>query len=187
MESPRVEGVLVVPQSFVDEGTDYRQVVNARRLQLSVPERLRVVVAYVGHERLKRVDLLLELRSGPRYQIGFRAIEPVDDRGVLANDLDVSSLRTNLADCVASEMRIEFEGGVYDRDFPVHEVDEQIHPDDLAMIRVAVPYASAVLAGHAPLQHLHDRLNITPAAAATRVKVARQAGFLNPTTPGKVA
>lgn len=161
------------------EGTGYRPLVEVERWRYLVPERAVVDVAVTGHRCLSRVVLELEL---------------VDERGYHESRIDITAApggpRIDFLDLrvsvragweqagIAHLARLEAaDGTVYTPDAPI----------DDPLMSVALTYSTAAAVGAPPVQFVAERLGITAGAASQRVKRARDAGYLPPTTPGVVS
>ena len=158
---------------------DYRPLVDMKKGRLLMPARCTVVVEVTGLDGLAHVELGLEL-IGRRYQVTRLEASPPAGSGLdleLVRKLDVPLYaRYGVAHLVIMESP---EGEQYTASSPLE------NPDPLWP--VATTYSVAYALGEPPTAAVATDLGISHAAAAQRVKRARDAGYLPPTEKGRAS
>jgi hypothetical protein len=165
--------------SKVPAFADYRPLVDLPAAKLVAPARCEVRVDVTGSPGLASAVFDVGLIER-RFRILRLVAEPADGYGL--DPYEVQRLDMGLILRGGIEHLIRWEGA----DGTSFSADRPMDPDD-PHVGIAVAYSVAhALGGHPVVAVAHD-LGISAGAAAQRVRRARAAGYLPPTTPGKAS
>ena len=161
-------------------GTPYSPLVTTAVGQIRTPSRLTVIVDAHGRPDIERITFEVAL-VGRRYHVQRLEAVALPGGGIELSDLGRLPLSRFFEHAIASKFELVTpDGETYSAEQPVPEPIDPLH-------QVAITYSAAVAVGRPPTQAVAEDLGITANAAAQRVRRAREAGYLPPTTPGKVS
>lgn len=180
MSTPGVQETTETVRAELLDASDYRPVLDTPEGRLLMATPLCIVVQFAGEPHVRQLRLTVELVDR-RYVIRSIELEPGVVAGELFPRLRVRDVGRWLHRAASHESRFESADGVtYTSTDPMPEPIDPVWP-------VVLAYSTAHLVGRPPTQAVADRLGISHAAAANRVKRARAAGYLPTTEPGKAS
>jgi hypothetical protein len=159
---------------------EYRPLVETDGWRFLVPVAATIDVEVTGHRCLSRVVVDVELIDR-----GYRETRIELTARPDGQTLDFYDLRAPLR-CSWEQAGIAHLARLVSPTGQTFDVDRPV-PDADPMMNVALTYATAASVNAPPVQFVAERFGISPGAAAQRVKRARDAGYLPPTTPGTVS
>lgn len=176
-------GATITPIAKVPPGVGYRTLAETPLGRMIAPERATVTFEIANHPTLSAVRMDVELVDR-RYEIMRLEALGADGRGLTLQAIADLMSSLSMALRFAIEHRVKFEapdGAVYSADRPVPDAGAG------SLWAVALTYSVALAVGANPTAAVADELELSPGAAAQRVKRARDRGFLPATTPGKAS
>lgn len=165
--------------SKVPTVADYRTLVELPAAVLKAPARCEVRVDVTGLPGLAHAVFDVGL-IGRRFRVLRLEAEPNAGYGLDIPAVQRLPMGTILRGGLAHLIRLETVDG------ESFSADRPIVPDDPHVV-VALAYSVAHALGGHPVLAVAEDMNISPAAAAQRVRRARARGYLPPTTPGKAS
>jgi hypothetical protein len=152
---------------------------------LEAPDRLDIEVKVTGYGNRRGRAGLAAMRLHVELQAGMYRVTRLTADGPARGYLDIERVREftygpALRQALSGAVRLVEGDDVHTAANPVAEADRPLW-------RVALTYSLARATGANPTTAVAEDLGVNQAAAAQRVKRARQRGFLPPTTPGRTS
>lgn len=158
---------------------DYRRLVSTPSGELRAPARSEVRVDISGIPGLAFAKFDVELIDR-RFQVVKLEAKPANGCGLSTYELQQLDMGMILLKGLESEVKwVTKEGGNFFSENPIDSPD--------SAVGVALTYSVAYAIGGHPVLAVAKDLDISPGAAAQRVRRARKRGYLPPTTPGKAS
>jgi hypothetical protein len=179
METPEQSRVLHRITSTTPTVPDYRPLIEVETGQLAMPAKCTVNVEVVGEPGLAHVELIVELIER-RYCVTRLTASPQPGHTLDMEQVRGLDVAYFVRHGVAHKVLFQgTDGKNYSSSYPMQD------PDPLW--EVALTYSVAFAIGESPTAAVARDLRISHAAAAQRVKRAREKGLLPPTRKGSAS
>jgi hypothetical protein len=172
MGKPEAPSVNYRVRSHSQPAADYRPLVD-----LGARGRLEAPAWFTATLNPGPIEVTLTLVERTYRITGLRSDAGLDLRALAG----ATGLMGALAETVANQMILTTTTG------DVYSVDHPLEPPVDPLWLVAITYSAAHAVGQPPSKAVAERLGITAGAAAQRVRRARGAGYLPPTSAGKAS